>query len=247
MRVALAAVGFVTGDMEHNKNRIIRVLKSTSGLADLVLFGETFLQGFESLSWVYEKDKDIAVTQDSAVIGEIRAAAEQNRVAVSFGYVERDGESLYSSQLTIGNDGQTINNYRRISQGWRESFADSHYCEGDSFPSFEFEGRLFSVGLCGDFWSDELIDRMKSVKKDVILWPVYTDYNYQEWNRSTKLEYAEQAGRLGGDVIYVNSYCLDKRMSEGEELARGGAVWFQNGVICREIPSGSEEVMIIKL
>lgn len=247
MRVALAAVGFKTGDMEHNKNRIIKVMKSTTGLAELVLFGETFLQGFECLSWVYEKDKDIAVTQDCELIGEIRQAAIENDIAVSFGYVERDGERLYSSQLTIGRNGETINNYRRVSVGWREQFTDGHYCEGEDFPSFTFEGRTLSVGLCGDFWSDELIARMNRVKKDIILWPVYTDFNYSEWNSSVKLEYADQAGLLGGDVLYVNSYCLDHVMKENEELARGGAVWFHDGVICRETLSGSESVLIVRV
>ena len=77
-----------------------------------------------------------------------------------------------------------------------------------------------------------------------IFWPVYTDFNYEEWNTAVKLEYAEQAGKLPCKILYVNSVCLDK---EEEEIARGGAALFENGCIVKEIPSGEENVLIVEV
>jgi len=56
-----------------------------------------------------------------------------------------------------------------------------------------------------------------------------------------KLEYAEQAGLIGGKVLYINSVCLDK---EEDEIARGGSVLFIDGQIKKEIPSGWEGVLL---
>ena len=49
MMIALAAVGFKNGDIAYNKEKIISVIRDHRYQADLILFGETFLQGFDSL------------------------------------------------------------------------------------------------------------------------------------------------------------------------------------------------------
>lgn len=242
--IALAAVGFKNGDIQYNKNRITDTVQKYRGKADMVLFGETFLQGFDSLSWEYEKDKQIAVSFDDQIINEIREIAQRNNIAVSFGYIEKEGESLYSSQLTIGENGEIIDNYRRVSVGWKEPIADSHYREGESFHVFNYLGRKFSVGLCGDMWDDGNVEKMKALQADIVLWPVYTDFNYDEWNKTIKMEYAEQAALFCKSVLYVNSVCLDK---EEYEIARGGAAYFENGIIMSETPAGEESILPVEL
>ena len=57
MRIALAALGFVNKDINHNKMVMIDTLNNLKNKVDIVLFGEAFLQGFDSLSFDYEKDK----------------------------------------------------------------------------------------------------------------------------------------------------------------------------------------------
>lgn len=39
---------------------------------------------------------------------------------------------------------------------------------------------------------------------------MYTDFNHNEWNETIKHEYATQAGKICGKVLYVNSFCIDK-------------------------------------
>ena len=46
MKCALAAMGFIDGDLQHNKRVIIDTMKNYSDTADIVIFGEAFLQGF---------------------------------------------------------------------------------------------------------------------------------------------------------------------------------------------------------
>lgn len=244
MRVLLAAIGFKNGDLEYNKNKILDTITAYKDKADLLVFGETFLQGFDSLNWDYEHDSKIAVSVTDPAIQAIRKQAEECSVAVSFGYIEYADGVIFSSQMTIGADGQMVDNYRRISEGWKEESAGSNYQEGQAFHAFEYRGIKYSVALCGDLWHEQNIEPMRSLRPDVVLWPVYTDFNYQEWNSQVKYEYAEQAAKLGTTVLYVNSVCLDK---DGDEIARGGAAYFQDGIIQSEVPAGKENTLLVTI
>lgn len=133
MKIALAAVGFITNDTAYNLEKIKTSIEKYASEVDLILFGESFLQGFECLSWDYAKDVNIAVHQDSELINDIRAMCEINRVSVSFRYIEKDEDNLYSSQLTIDKNGETVDNFRRVSIGWKEPIADFQYVEGKGF------------------------------------------------------------------------------------------------------------------
>ena len=244
MKIALAAVGFLTNDIDYNFDKIKEMVKKHSNQADLILFGESFLQGFDCLIWDYSRDIDIAVSQDSSIINQIRSLCRNNKVAVSFGYIEKAEDKLYSSQLTISKDGEIVDNFRRVSIGWKEPVADFHYVEGKGFGQFSYLDKTISIGLCGDFWYEENCIQMESLDSDIVLWPVYTDFDSKEWNESMKYEYAGQAQKYGSNILYVNSYCLDKN---SDNIARGGAVLFNEGKIVHELPAGEEGVLIVEL
>ena len=55
---------------------------------------------------------------------------------------------------------------------------------------------------------------------------------------------AQQAGKLGCPVLYVNSLCKDK---VGDDIARGGAALFVGGTIVQEVPSGEENVLFVEI
>lgn len=244
MKIALAALEFKTNTIEFNKHQIISTLHKYSNEVDMVVFGESFLQGFEALSWQYERDKDIALEVSSDVINDIRQVAKQHQCAVSFGFIEKQNQTIYSSQLTIDKAGQIINHYQRLSTGWKEAIADEHYCEGKSLSVFEFMNKRFLIGLCGDFWHDEIVDQVNQLKPDVVLWPVYCDYSPKLWNTQIKYEYALQSQKINKQVLLVNSVCLE---SEWDELSKGGAVYFCNGEINCELPSGHEGVLVVSI
>lgn len=244
MICALASMGFINGDVQYNKKVIIDTLIMCSKKADIVIFGEAFLQGFYGATFDVEHDFKIAISQDDSIINEICSVAKQYATAVSFGFIEKTETCFYSSQITIGSDGRVIDLYRRVSPGWKEPFAPDIYCEGKGFHTFSFMGRDFLVGLCGDLWFDKNIDQVKQLRPDVVLWPVYTDFNFNEWNNSVKYEYASQANKFCDTVLYVNSFCKDK---EGDEFTKGGSALFRNGNISQEIPSGSEGILLVEI
>lgn len=244
MKINLMSLAFKTKDTEHNKNIIIKSMREYAQKADLLVFGESFLHGFEALSWDYEKDKTIAIDINDDIINEIKFAAKENSIAVSFGMIEKSDDAIYSSMITIGKTGEIMDVFRRVSDGWKEPIAGTHYKEGDGFHAFDFDDKKILIGICGDFWHDELIQEAADIEKDLVLWPVYTDFEPRVWNEEEKFEYAVQADKLKSPVLYVNSVCYD---FDEPYIAKGGACYFDGGKIIKEIPSGSEAVLKIEI
>lgn len=174
MKCALAAVGFINGDIKYNKATMMDTLRKCAGKADVVLFGEAFLQGFYGINFI----------------------AKRYSIAVSFGFIEQDGDVFFSSQMTIDKIGRRIDLYRRVSPGWKEPSAGKEYRESSGFHTFDFLNKKVAVGLCGDLWYEDNIACLNEWKPDIVWWPVYTDYNDSEWNNTIKLEYAEQSGKI---------------------------------------------------
>lgn len=88
--------------MDFNTASMMDAMRYVRGKADVIVFGESVLQGFDSLCWDYEQDRHTAVSLTDAPIRKMREAAGENGLAVSFGLIERDEDALYSSQIFIG-------------------------------------------------------------------------------------------------------------------------------------------------
>ncbi len=242
MKILLASKEFINNDISHNLKTIISSIDAYSSKVDLIVFGESFLQGFDSLKFNYELDKDIAISQSSFLIKEIKKACKRNNTALSFGYFEKDEGYIYDSQMTISKTGEIVNNYRRISKGWKEKYASKEFKEGESFIKFNLEGKSFAICLCGDGWDDKNVKSLNALNVDILLWPLYIDFDANKWNKSIKYEYQEQAKRMAKNVLLVNSLNYER-----DSLARGGSIYFHYGKIEKEVPAGKEGILIVDI
>ena len=84
MKCALASLGFINEDIQHNKNVIIEIMIKYAKDVDVVVFCEAFLQGFYGATFEVEHDSDLAISQDDSIIKEICAIANE--------YVEAAGK-----------------------------------------------------------------------------------------------------------------------------------------------------------
>ena len=244
LKIALASARVADRETAQNLREMLACMARLRGKADLVVFGETALQGFGCLCWAYDTDKHTAVTLEDDSILQLRRAAKENGIAVSFGFIERAGDVLYSSQLFLGADGEVVKVFRRVSAGWKEvRQTDAHYREGRGFEKFVYGGQSFAIALCGDLWTDGRPEEMKVLGAEIVLWPVWCDFPPEEWNAAEKYEYAKQAERCGTDVLYVNPYCV----SAAEDCATGGAAHFRAGRIERELPAGAPGCLMVEL
>ena len=68
MKIALASAPVINRNIEFNLQEMIDAIEDCSGKTDLVLFGESVMQGFDSLCWDYETDRMMAVSVTDAPI-----------------------------------------------------------------------------------------------------------------------------------------------------------------------------------
>ena len=234
MRIGLASYRCENKNTEFNISQIERAMREAQGKVELLCFGEAFLQGFDSLCWDFEIDKNIAVSKESETMERLRKMTVQYGMAILLGYIERDGERLYSSCAVIA-DGTIVHNYRRISRGWKEfTRTDEHYCEGTVTGEFRLQGQDFMVALCGDLW--DFPERFRT--GHTLLWPVYVNYSKEEWEGGAIEEYAAQAVLAAGETLMVNPL-------DNDPVNHGGSFCFRNGTVTARLPFDTEGVLIV--
>lgn len=202
-----------------------------------LLWGE-LLQGFDGLCWNYEADKTMARSMDAEEIAAIKKWTMDIGIDVLFGFIERDGEFLYSTCALVSG-GEICHKYRRISPGWKEAeLADDRYREGDVIEPFSYKGRTCAIALCGDLWVYP--ERFRD-KADLLFWPIFVNFSIEEWEKQELSNYAEHAGRVCHHVLLVNS------VTGGEAPAFGGCAYFAKGTIAASLPMGEEGVLVVEL
>ena len=237
MKIGLVSYEFKNGEIEYNIKKIEKAIISANGKADLLCFGETFLQGFDSLSWNYEIDKNIAITKESFIMDKLKNLSEKYNIDLGIGYIEREREQIFSSFVVI-EKGKIIHNYRRITKNWKEySITDEHYCEGKISETFIYKNTEFKIVLCGDMW----ICPEKFKTNGILLWPVYCNFSKDEWENTEQSDYAKQSKLASDNVLLVNSITKD------EPISVGGAYYFKNGKIEKSLELNKEDILIVEI
>ncbi len=231
MKIGLAAYECRANDVEFNLAQIERAL-AESGDAELVCFGEAFVQGFCAVTGDYAADIRMAAEQDSLPLVRIKAMSCAYHKAIMIGYIEKDGADIYSSYALIEN-GAVVHNYRRISKNWRDwETTGEHYREGADTAPFLFRGVEMAVALCGDLWIYP--DAFRS--DGLLIWPVYVNFDLDEEEAAA---YAEQAAAACRRTLLVNPLSQDP-------LSRGGAFFFADGKVEKRLGLDEEKVLLVE-
>ena len=217
MKIALACYQFKNNEIQANLKKLESGMKlASSKQADLVCFGEAFLQGFDSLNWNYEHDKEIAISQDDAIFKTILGITNKYCIDIMFGYFEKDNQRIYSSEILIPK-GEVLHNYRRISKGWKEyRITDEHYCEGTDTSSFNYHDTNCQIALCGDGFEYP----QRFTNNDLLFWPLYVNYDLNQWQHYLP-DYLAKANAMSKQVLLFNSLSKDPS-------SIGGAYYFKN-------------------
>lgn len=245
MKIALASARVRNNDVPFNLAQMRKyMLQAKAQNADLICFGESFLQGFDAFSWEYEKDRAIALSVEDDLFRQLIHESAELGIDLLFGFLERDDQTLYSSCALLGN-GRIIRLYRRVSVGWKESTrTDDHYREGDTVEAFDYRGKKCLIALCGDLW-DVTAPRFQQ-NQELTFWPLYISFSEDEWYgaENERQQYADKAEELGGNVLMINSMD-DPATSESPAL--GGCYWFVSGTVKAELPLGSEGMLVVEV
>lgn len=238
MKIALTSALFINKDISFNLSQIEHYSKlAKEQNADLICFGESFLQGFDCLYWNYEKDKKMAISLDSPTIKQLCQLSLDLQIDLMLGFIEREDNHLYSSYALLS-QGNIFHLYRRISKGWKEyRITDFHYWEGNSTDIFEYHGKKCTVALCGDLWE---YPECFCLGEDILFWPVYLNFSKENWSESLCKEYSEQAAKIPAHVLLINS------LSQNPD-AFGGCYHFYQGSVKDALEYGQEGLLLIEL
>ena len=238
MKIALGSKEFKNNMVLNNLHVIKNSMKEAKEKnCELICFGEAFLQGFDSLNWNYEHDLQVAISIDSPLMNEIKLLTKEMGIDLLLGYIEKEETDIYSSCILISK-ADVIYNYRRISKGWKEVCkTNEHYKEGCIVKNFEYKDKTFLISLCGDLWD---YPDMFKLSEGILIWPVYINYSIYEWETKELYEYIKHSSTIANEIIFINS------LSKNPD-SFGGAYYFKNGKIEKELPLGNDGLLLIEL
>jgi NAD+ synthase (glutamine-hydrolysing) len=150
VRVALAQLNLVVGDLDGNVERIVGALKAAEGDGcDLVALPELAVTGYPPEDLLL---KAAFVADNRRALDRIVAAS--GRCAAVVGFVDHDGDDLYNAAAVCA-DGRLVGVYRKRRLPNYEVFDERRYFRAGHGPPalFRIGGRTVGVTICEDAWS----------------------------------------------------------------------------------------------
>ena len=150
LRVALAQLNLVVGDLSGNVDRIVGAMKSAEADgADLVAFPELSIPGYPPEDLLL---KPAFVVDNRDALDRVAAAA--GRCAAVVGFVDAEGDDLYNA-LAVCHDGRVVGTYRKRRLPNYEVFDERRYFTNGSEPLalYRIGGVRVGVTICEDAWA----------------------------------------------------------------------------------------------
>ena len=157
MRVAVAQISCSLGDPEANLLKVRDFsARAKQADADLIVFPEMIDTGY-SIPVIQAN----AASWTDGFASELQEIARKLSIAIVSGLSERDGASIYNSQVFVDQQGNIISKYRKTHL-FAVAPIEEHKCfsPGDAFTSFAFAGLRFGFSICYDLRFPEMYRKL---------------------------------------------------------------------------------------
>ena len=249
MRAALAVIK-LRSSIDENIATIKRdIINASENKADIVIFGEAVLTGLVNNDDP-KHDIKLGVDLKSRYINELCSIAKAYKIHIAFGLFELADACLYDTAVLITSQGDIGMVYRRISKGWHAPDADpTIYKEGTEVILNESSIGGLCFLICGDLFDDILVDKVRCLKPDYLLFPFarsFSDYsaNDERWIEEELPQYKDRVIKLGITLLMVN-YIGDP--TAGDYCFGGAAAIDGNGSVLGSLPLGVDDILYIDL
>jgi NAD+ synthase (glutamine-hydrolysing) len=147
LRLALAQINVVVGDVEGNANKILEWIERARRLdADIVTFPELALTGYPPEDLLLKPQ--FIDTNLSALDKIVNASSE---MAVIVGYVDRQDDIFNAA--AIAQNGKLVATYHKIYLPNYGVFDDFRYFQaGNRCPVLQMDGATIGISICEDIW-----------------------------------------------------------------------------------------------
>jgi predicted amidohydrolase len=153
MRLGIAQVAPVFGNMEANLSEMISIMEKNKGKVDLLVFPELSLTGYDLKERLYE----VAITTESDEIMQVCKTSEELGINVVFGFVEQGkGDQIYNSAMMI-KGGKVASVQRKIYPTTYGIFEEGKYfSKGKKVNVQQIDSFTSCMLICNDLWQPSL-------------------------------------------------------------------------------------------
>lgn len=248
MKVALAQLDVIIGDLENNATRIIETIdRAKSEGADLIVFSELCICGYipkdmlNYNSFIERSDKVVEELAKSAVgIGVIIGAPRFSNLD--------DGKRLYNAALFL-HEGKVIQEFYKSLLPTYDIFDEYRYFEpARTHDILEFKGQKIAVTICEDLWNldqpqlypSNPMDELIKDSPDLMINLSGSPYSYNHVEKR-KGRMVNNAIHYKLPLIYVNQVG-----AHTDVLFDGGSMFItRKGVIAEELDYFKEDFEIV--
>ncbi|HET7536648.1 MAG TPA: NAD+ synthase [Candidatus Didemnitutus sp.] len=215
MRIGLAQINTIVGDLTGNRKRILDAYQALVAKgAELVLFPELVVCGYPPRDLLFRRrfvpDVEQATREIATVIGDVPAVV---------GYTESNpsgkGRSAYNS-AAFCHRGKITRSARKCLLPTYDVFDEDRYFEPATEPTIvEFNGQRIGLTICEDIWTHESVSTRRFYDLDPVQWlsrkkvDVVLNLSASPWNidknRLRRTLVADTAQACGCPVVYCNS------------------------------------------
>mgnify|MGYP001598838823 CR=1 FL=1 len=232
MKIALAQINSIVGDISNNTKKTISIIKKTK--ADVVVFPELSITGYSPQDLLLKRG---FIDENMNALKKI-VQNTKNKAAI-VGFIERAYENLYNSAAIIRNQ-QVIGIHHKICLPNYTIFDEKRWFkEGSNATIFEFDGKGIGVSICEDIWFPETTKKQKDKGAEVIINISASPY------RKGKIEAIENILRQRWEENKIPIICVNQVGAQDGIVYYGHSMYFKDGKIIKKCKDFGEDVLVV--
>ena len=239
MKLFLAQLNNIVGDIEGNLNKAIDVLQDAKKLdSDLVIFSELFLSGYPPEDLVLKKS---FVSACKNALDSLITYSEEKELGLIIGLPIYEKNKLFNAAAVI-DKGQLIGFSKKVNLPNYSVFDEKRVFSKNNTPEiFNFRGIKLGIPICEDIWMDNVCKELKDQGCELIISPNGSPFDKYKINqRKTIIE--DRVTEVKTPFVYVNQFGgQDELVFDGSSLVMNG-----NKEVVFEAPSWEENTSVVE-
>lgn len=231
MKIALAQINPIVGDIEGNAGKIISIIRKTK--ADIVVFPELSITGYSPQDLLLRHN---FIEENIKALEKI-VQNTKNRAAI-VGFIEKNG-SLCNSAAIIRNR-QILGVHRKICLPNYSIFDEKRWFrEGSDATTFDFDGKIIGVSICEDIWFQETTKMQKDKGAELIINISASPYRKGKFE-AIKNILKERWEENKIPIIYVNQVGAQDGI-----VYYGHSMHFKDGRVIKKCKNFEEDILVV--
>lgn len=218
LRIALAQINLLVGDMEGNAQRIVATAQEARDRlqADLVVYPELALTGYPPEDLLLRPGLHTRVRRALATVAEAVRGID-----LLIGLPTRAGALVYNSAVLL-RDGEVVSTYHKQRLPNYQVFDEKRYFAPGNTPCVVMvKGVRVGVSLCEDIWEPGPARQAVRAGAELLVNLNASPYHLQK-DRERVQVLRQRIEELGVPIVYVNQVGgQDELVFDGESLAMG--------------------------